>query len=515
MRTLFKLMLVLALAILGACATKPPTDYPKTPSFALEDTSLTKLGKLVSKRTGGRGPDESGFFVLRDGVDALAARLILAGHAERSIDTQYFLIQNDISGVLFINSLLDAADRGVRVRLLVDDIQTVGEDAAMTAIDSHPNIELRVYNPYAHRSSARNIEYITDLSRVDYRMHNKSFTVDSQVAVVGGRNIGDEYFDANPEFEFADLDLAGIGPVSKQVSHAFDTYWNSEFAFPAGALVESTTNPQALRDLRKSHDAVIADPKHATYQAGLHSVIIDNILKPGFPLFWGNATVVFDDPEKTEGEESAGKVRTVRSVVSPKIRATESELMVVSPYFVIQDEGVASFRKLRDSGVRIVVMTNSLASTDMVPAHAGYAHYRMPLVEMGVELHEVKPDASFDEESKSGGDFTHTAVHMKAFTIDRRFIFVGSFNWDPRSSYLNTEMGLFIESPGLAEWAVNQFEDRLPRHTFSVSLDKNGDLRWVDTSGANDVVFDDEPMTSAWRRFTADFMGILPVEGEL
>jgi putative cardiolipin synthase len=481
--------------------------------MALEDTQDTYYGARVAALTSAHPEGGSGFYVLVEGIDALAARLILARRAERSIDAQYFLIQGDLAGFLFIDGLLDAADRGVRVRLLLDDIITVGYDEALAAIQSHPNVEIRIFNPFAHRSSARNFEYLTDLSRVDHRMHNKSFTVDNQVTIVGGRNIGDEYFDANREFEFADLDLLGLGPVAKDVSRGFDTYWNSEFAVPVEALVESAADPDALQAFRKHYAATLEAESSAQYRGALDSTIIDNMLSARLPLFWGMPMVVYDDPEKMA--DPAEDVMTVRSQLRPKVHAAESELLVVSPYFVPLDAGVEGFRTLRNRGVRVVVLTNSLASTDMVPAHAGYANYRKELLEMGVEMYEVKPHAGFEDSKRSGYEFSHSALHAKAFIVDRRFIFVGSFNWDPHSAYLNSEMGIFVDSPSLARWGAEKLTARLPGHAYRVRLNEAGDMEWVDTSGGDAVVFDDEPLTDFWRRFAADIYGTVPIEDEL
>ena len=506
------LMLTVAVAVLAACASVPP-DYPKSPSHAFEDTRTTELGRRISALTRGRAPDESGFYVLGDGVDALGARLNLARLAERSIDAQYFILNGDLVGTLLIDHLLDAADRGVRVRILIDDLYTLGDDEAIAVIASYPNVELRVFNPFSHRSKARYFEFLTDLDRVDHRMHNKSFTVDNQVAIVGGRNIADDYFDANREFEFGDLDLAAFGPVVPGVSTAFDTYGNSEFAVPAGALVAASNEPDAARKLRERHAGIREAAANATYRNALKSAVVDRVLDRDFPLFWGPATVVFDDPAKVE--KAHEEITTIRSVMAPEVRAADSELLFVTPYFVPFGTVVESFRKLRDRGVRIVGLTNSLASTDMIPAHAGYSKYRRQLLEMGVELHEVIPDVSFDEEGKTGLDFTLTALHMKAFVIDRRHTFVGSFNWDPRSSFINTEIGLFIDSPALGEWAAGMFESRLPEHSFRVRIDEDGDIEWLEQSAEGERVYDKEPRTGAWRRFQAGFYGILPIEEKL
>jgi putative cardiolipin synthase len=322
------LMLTVAVAVFAACATVP-SDYPKSPSHALQDTRTTELGRRVSALRRGRTPDESGFYVLADGVDALGARLELVRLAERSIDVQYFILNGDLVGTLLIDHLLDAADRSVRVRLLIDDLYTLGDDEAISAIASHPNVELRVFNPFSHRSTARYSEFITDLDRVDHRMHNKSFSVDNQVAIVGGRNIADDYFDANREFEFGDLDLAAFGPVVPGVSKAFDTYWNSEFAVPAGALVDASTDPDALRKLRERHAGIREDAANATYRNALESSVVDRVLGREFPLFWGTATVVFDDPAKVE--KAHEEITTIRSTLAPEVRAADSELLFVTP----------------------------------------------------------------------------------------------------------------------------------------------------------------------------------------
>ena len=251
----------------------------------------------------------------------------------------------------------------------------------------------------------------------------------------------------------------------------------------------------------------------ATNRAAVESTIVDNLLDPKFPLFWGTSTVIYDDPAKME--KPTEEIDTVRSQLTPKVQAAQSELLLVSPYFVPLKAGVGGFRNLRDRDVRVVVFTNSLASTDMVPAHSGYSDYRKDLLEMGVEMYEVKPTVSFDEAQKSGYDFTHSALHMKAFLIDRRYVFVGSFNWDPRSSFINSEMGLFIDSPPLANWAADKFDARLSKNAFLVRLDKDGDLEWIDATGDNDIVYDEEPLADPWRRFQSDLFGLFPLEGEL
>jgi putative cardiolipin synthase len=507
MVTLSRVTAALAMLVLAACATVP-SDYPKTPSHALDDTASTELGRRAARWGRDLGPGESGFFVMTEGVDALAARLALADRAERSIDAQYYIIHGDLVGDLFVDRLLAAADRGVRVRLLIDDFYTLGEDSTIAAIASHPNLELRIFNPFAHRSAARYTEFITDLDRVDHRMHNKSFTVDNQVAVVGGRNIAEEYFDAKSAWELDDMDVLAVGPVVKGVSAAFDVFWNSEFAIPAEALVKEEGTPETLKSLRAEHARTVADPAASVYLDGLQRSVVENVGDPRLPFFQGPATVVYDEPAKvTKPHEEA---RTIRSQLASRVHAARSELMVVSPYFVLPDELIAVFRQLRERGVRVVVLTNSLASTDVVPVHAGYRRARRPLLEAGVEMHEIKPDVTFDEEGKSGREFEHTGLHMKSFIIDRRYMFVGSFNWDPRSAKINTEIGVFVDSPEMAGWGADLLQRQLPIISYRVRLDDDGELEWVDASADGTVVYTREPKAGTWLRFQAWLAALFP-----
>jgi putative cardiolipin synthase len=296
------------------------------------------------------------------------------------------------------------------------------------------------------------------------------------------------------------------------VSRAFDIYWNSEFAFPAGALVEEEGGPEALRAVRQRHARTIQAEAAQTYASGLRTSMLQNMMDPRFPLFTGKATVVYDDPAKVERPE---EVTTIQSLLRERVHATRSELVVVSPYFVLLDDGLETFRKLRDRGVRIVVLTNSLASTDVVPVHSGYSKAREVLLEAGVEVHEIKPDVSFDEMRKSGIDFTHSSLHMKSFIIDRKSIFFGSFNWDPRSAKINTEIGIFVDSTALAEWAAELLTKRLRTNSYLVRLDADEEIEWLDLAGDEPVVYTKEPKTGGWRRFQAWFFGLLPVGKEL
>lgn len=506
-------LLLVVVSILVACATVP-FDYPRTPSSAFQDTEDTYVGQHVATVRDAHAEDGSGFYLLEEGIDALALRLLLARVAERSIDAQYFYILKDLTGHLFINELLNAADRGVRVRLLVDDILTIGSGPDIAALDSHPNIEVRIFNPFARRSSWRYVEFFTDLGRVNHRMHNKSFTVDNQITIVGGRNIGDPYFDAERNFQYGDLDVIGLGPVAKEVSAGFDVYWNFEAAVPAEAMVEQPDDADALQELRDRMASVEEDALQSRYGEALNSTILDNVASAQFPLYWADPIVVYDDPEKVL-DSAAADAPTIRSQMRSKVLGAAEELLIVTPYFVPQERGVGVFRELRDRGVRTLVVTNSLASTDQIAVHAHYARYRKELLEMGVELYEVKPDTNFQESQRSGYALSLSALHAKAFIIDRRYVFIGSFNWDPRSVDINTEMGIYLDAEPMATARAEKFFASLDKHAYRLRLDDDGDIEWVDSEETDEVLFTKEPLAGFWRRFQAGFYRILPIEGQL
>jgi putative cardiolipin synthase len=506
------ILCLLFLVCIAGCATSVPFDYPRTPSFAYTDTEDSYLGQAAATLLAPH-PDESGFYVLTDGIDALAIRLLLAKDAERSIDAQYFVIQPDMSGHLFADALLKAADRGVRVRLLIDDIQTIGLDRGMAVLAAHENIELRVFNPFANRSAMRNTEYVTNLKRVNHRMHNKSFTVDNIATVVGGRNIGDDYFDADLDFRFGDFEVLAFGDVTKDVSESFDVYWNSDISIPAEALVDEP-DPGDLQDMYDEIKPLIEKAKASKYGAALKRTLLQNITSAESSLFWGTPKVVYDDPEKAMDPDGEN-VRTLISQLRHEVLAAESELIIVSPYFVPGESGVVEFQQLRDRNVEVMVITNSLASTDMVPVHSGYSRYRKPLLKMGVTIYEVRADSHSEEKKSTGLKYSVSALHAKAFVVDRHYVFVGSFNWDPRSVKINTELGIYIDSPEFAVWLADGLQAYTPKNAFSVRLDDDGDIEWVEMTDDGEIIFDNEPDTGFWRRFNAGFFKLLPIEKQL
>jgi putative cardiolipin synthase len=483
----------------------------KTVSTALAPNPDTRLAHSMMPLAKAH-PGHSGFYLLRNGIEALAARLLLAERAERSIDVQYYLLHADLTGYVFVEQLLKAADRGVRVRVLLDDMTTKGHDPGLAALDAHPNIEVRIFNPFA-RDVGRWWSFLTDFGRVNHRMHNKSMTFDNQATIVGGRNIGDEYFDAKADTNYNDLEFFAVGPVVQEVSKEFDTYWNSAVVVPIQALV-GAPKPQDLERLRALLTGRADEARRTTYKAAFESSLSELFAFRAEDLQWAPWTLVYDPPEKAE----AGFTRhgeQVNARLRPTADSAQTELVMVSPYFVPRDRGVDWLRTLRQRGVRVVVVTNSLSSTDVLPVHAGYSRSRQALLKAGVELWEIREDPVRRDRQKRGLGFSASGLHAKAFAVDRRELFVGSFNLDPRSADINTEMGIVVDSPSLAGPAVDRLVTALPGEGYRLRLDSHGDIEWVARDGDIEVVYRTEPHAGFWRRLQVGFLRLLPIEAQL
>ena len=508
--------MLLGALLLSACGL--PKAGERTPSKALTDTQNTPLAAVVRPRVAAH-PGQSGIHALADAHDALAARLALTDAAQRSLDVQYYIWKKDMTGRVLVERLFRAADRGVRVRMLLDDLGTMPSDKVLLAIDSHPNIEVRMFNPVATRSM-RMVGLISDFARINRRMHNKSFTADGQVSIVGGRNIGDEYFGAHAGANFADLDVALIGPVVSQVSEEFDIYWNHAASIPIANLSQQNTTADSLAAQRlvlAAHHETTADSDYAAMLRD--SPFARQVRNRNLTFDWGRATVVVDHPDKVFSSSS-----DTTTHLAPQLRKltdeTKRELFLVSPYFVPGKEGVALLSAVRRRGSRVVVITNSLASTDGVPVHAGYQRYRRDLLEAGVELYEIKPAATDRRDRRSGGGFfgsrgsggsSGASLHAKTFAFDRRVGFVGSYNLDPRSSRLNTEMGVLFECPDLAKRLPESLERDIDSNMYRMEID-GGRLVWVTREGGNEVRYTTEPQSSAWKRAKVRVLSWLPIE---
>lgn len=517
--TIWASMMLLSFMAINGCATLPD-NTARMASQAFLDTEDTRLGRMYYEARAAH-TDESGFLPLGNGLDAFLARAVLADMAELIIDAQYYLLHQDLTGRLFIGQLVKAADRGVRVRLLVDDMDLADRDLGAAILDSHPNIEVRIFNPFSRRVG-RTSQYLTRLGSVTRRMHNKSFTVDNQTTVLGGRNIGNEYFEADPDLAFHDLDVLGIGPVAREISESFDTYWNHALAYPVTTLLKEQPSPQQLDEARREFDAFLAAEADSPYLNALRNSSLAKRLRSGDVRFnWGQARVVSDDPEKlVTDREASDQYRLVTDLV-PYFSRLERELIIISPYFVPGKEGVVFLKSLQERGVRVRILTNSLASTDVSVVHAGYARYRKELLRAGVELYEMNKQLSREQlnKKKTVDGSSKASLHAKSFVLDRARTFIGSMNLDPRSIVENSEIGLVLEVPeiavGMAEW----FDQNIDRLAFQVKLetDEHGSeqLRWYGQMAGAPVVFDVEPYSGFWRRIGVGLMRILPVESQL
>jgi len=356
------------IAVLSGCATVD-FDYPKPESSAYTDTGDTYLGKQLAGLAD-QHPGEAGFYPLSDGIDALASRLLLAERAEKTIDAQYYLIKNDIVSHAFINVLLRAADRGVRVRLLVDDIFTGGYDAGMAGLDSHPNFEIRIFNPFARRS-ARFMDGITSFSRVNRRMHNKSFTIDNQVTIIGGRNIADEYFGAREDAKFGDLDVMGIGPVVNDVSDMFDSYWSHERAAPIAAFAKMPDDPASeLERVRAGLEQSREQIKTSIYAEAVRDKALEYVETDASAFVWAPYTLAVDSPDKAF-KSKAKEAASITTPLRESLLSATHEAIIISPYFVPRKAGIEAISELQRKGINVTIITNSLAANNQSSVHGG------------------------------------------------------------------------------------------------------------------------------------------------
>jgi putative cardiolipin synthase len=506
--------LLILLGTLSACASVD-FDYPKETSTAITETRDTDLARAMDPLEA-LHPGQSGFNLLFDGIDALAARLLLAEEAEKTIDAQYYLITDDSIGFVFIGALIQAADRGVRVRLLLDDIQTNGYDAGMAGLDSHPNIEVRIFNPFSGRFM-KNLNDVFSFSRVNRRMHNKSFTIDNEITIIGGRNIADEYYGARSDINFGDVDVMAIGPVVREVSDMFDIYWNHKSAVPVPGFAKMPDDPAtALLKLREKIEAQFKAINQTQYAEAVKADF-DRFMQADVNIFtWADYELAYDSPDKVYKKAAkSGEIKTIASTLATTIESAEKELIVISPYFVPRKKGIEFFQELRDRDIEVTIVTNSLAATNHAIVHSGYMGSRKPLLEMGVKIHEVRFTAGLAESERGGTGAELATLHTKAFIVDCKDLFIGSFNWDPRSLNINTELGVVIKSEELATDICDNGNDGLSLKTYEVFLNEKGKVRWRDNSGPEPVVYDKEPDSGFWRRFSAGFWRIMPVKSQL
>ena len=509
----------IALLACAACASLPKT-HTYSPSSALADTAdTTSLGRVAARRmTELNGP--SGINLIPRGPDALFARLTIVDLAERSLDLQYYIWQDDTAGKLLIEAVMRAADRGVRVRLLIDDVGASPDDGTLLLLDAHPNIEVRLFNPIASRS-IRSLWMISDFSRVNRRMHNKSITADNQITIVGGRNIGDEYFEASTEMNYADLDALAIGAAVAAVSARFDRYWNSPIVYGISELRHESAASGDLERAAAGLRAFEQQQRAGSYAQAMRESRLSQELRDGRVSFSpARIEVTSDDPIKVE---HGGKDRSQNLMpqLRPQFDGARESVMLVSPYFVPRKGGVDFLRSLRARGVRVRVLTNGLASTDVLPVFGKYKKYRRQLLEAGVELYEIDPVYDLDGpagplQASDAAKAPRAGLHGKVLSFDCLQFFVGSMNLDPRSAFTNTEIGFLVDAPDVAGPLCEALDETFARGAFRLELTTTSNgarhMEWVDTDKGREQRFTSEPRASRWRRFKAWMYGILPIE---
>ena len=511
-RGLPRTVLIWLAKVLTGSATRHRPDYPRTVSTALEDPASTRLGQFFGPAAD-EHPGLSGFSLLSHGREAFIVRLALAEMAERSLDMQYYVWDGDTTGRIIVDSVIKAADRGVRVRLLVDDPYYKASDSVKAALDAHPNVEIRLFNPLTNRKWSV-LDFILDFRRVNRRMHNKLMVADNAAAIVGGRNVGDIYYGVNTIANYRDLDVLAVGPVVRDLSGVFDRYWNSASTVPIAAIVDRAYGAADL-------DAILVRLREAIAAADYPYPIDQDLEKLAAQstelrdnLVWAHGQVIADDPEAiARGKESDDVVEFIRG----RVAQLKEELLIELPYFVLPAGAQATVKALHERHVRVRVLTNSLASNDMLPAHSGYAKTRRRLLENGMELYELRPDTdAFRPGWSLLSGRSPAALHTKAMAFDREAVFIGSFNLDPRSAVINTEAGLYIESPELAERLTAYMATGVvPANSYRVLLDPNGEIVWETVRDGQKVRYRDEPETGFRRRFVADLWKLLPIDLQL
>ena len=508
---------ILITVILGGCLSVPrtlPKDTPpKRVSYTYEPPAGSRLAKLSNQLLADKTEDVSGFLMLARNDDALKWRLLLADLAEETLDMQYYVWKGDASADLLLDRVIKAADRGVRVRLLVDDVLHMGADPAIAALSRHPQIEVRLFNPLENRNEStfiRAMEFAGKIKQLNHRMHNKLFMADSRLAIMGGRNIGNEYFGLKRKQNFVDLDVLTFGEVIPQIAWTFDLFWNSEWAYPGEALIQNHPEPDLLDKLRQELQKSIQDDQDLLTAFQDDAVDPEQMLATlKAELYTGIADVVYDEP--LVGTEMP-PVQLIESLRQLK-QGVQTEILVSSPYFIPDNDFYQTMPDITSAGVRLAVLTNSLGSTNHPIVHSGYKKHRPRVLDTGAALFEFRPDAepaappdTPPVKAKAVG------LHAKFIVLDRRILFVGSLNLDPRSLYLNTEVGLLIESADLAEAVTILFEDLVaPGNSWQVRKNEANRLVWQ--SGSE--VRTSPPPSSVGRRFQSWFFGLFSLDEHL
>ncbi|MCP4898638.1 MAG: phospholipase D family protein [bacterium] len=514
MKRIATLVCLVQLLLLAACASLP-TGFEQVPSRTWHDPDSTQLGSFFAEFAPD-DPELSGVRLVSDPREAFRSRFGFAALAEKTLDLQYYLWKDDLTGQLLLHRALEAADRGVRVRILIDDIFHSGRDDLYAAIDAHPRVEVRLFNPMGTRGLGRNLNFVFHKSTLNYRMHNKIFLADNAVAIVGGRNIGDDYFGIDPKLNFRDLDVLAVGPAARQAGVAYDLYWNSEVAVPIAALLKKPVGEVELKQLRECLEASLAKLEGLPYTVPRNPddtrVALANLASD---MVWAEAEVIVDPLARFDGDTESEFVRWGRGLDE----SVEHEIVAQTAYLIPAKEGIEQMAELTERGVRVRILTNSLMSNNHLTVHAHYMKYRKRLIRAGVELHELRADAAMLEHFKEIENLiadSHAGLHTKAFVIDKKLSLIGSYNMDPRSRIWNSEIGLLVKSEEFASRVMAEMEEDFdPSNSFRVTLDENDKLRWTGSGEDGPQERTREPGAGLWKRFGARLFSWIPIEKEL
>ena len=486
--------LLAAFVLVASGCVSLPKHVHKTPSHALAEPDTTSLGRIVAVDESRK--NLSGIRLLSSGEEALASLIALADHAERTLDVQYYIIHEDESGRTLLRHVRMAADRGVRVRILVDDFNTVGEDRRFMRLGEHANVEVRVFNPFPGGRFATWTRFVAsayDIPRINHRMHNKLFVADNALAITGGRNIGDQYFTRDVHSNFIDLDVVAAGAIVPRLSASFDAFWNSKYAYPIASLA----SPVSAEAASSAIPPVDKDP------AASANWLEQELDAKDVHLIWVPATVLADGPAKIASETSPDEEVTIANDISTLMRSAKQELVVISAYFVPGEDGVALFRELVKRGVHVRILTNSLASTDSPIVHIGYSRYRVELLKLGVELSEVRLKLGQKRARFHPFRGSNASLHAKALVIDRKTVFIGSMNMDARSARTNSELGLVIRSPEIARQVISVLDDISADGSYKLQLQGQGDqIEWVSGDSGSETTWTTDPETTLLQRFS-------------
>ncbi len=496
---------LLASLLMAGCGTLP-TQVARPASTTLPPASDSPLVQLAERSL--PSAEATGFRLMPLGAYSLDARIQLAQRAKYSLDVQYYLIQDDKTGRLLLRNLRDAAQRGVRVRLLVDDLYTSGADPLFVGLAAFPNVEVRLFNPFCCGRSSLLTKYVAslgDFHRLNHRMHNKLFIADGAIAVAGGRNIADEYFMRSERENFVDMDTFLVGAVVPQLSRVFDAFWNSTQVYPADAIIRPGLSRQ---DLQRDFDRRVDDGEQVMaltlppFDVLGYGPIGEDIAAGRLGLIWGRASAFADPPDKvTALTDEEARAKSVTKSVLDLIMASKSEVVVSSPYFIPGSRGIAAIAKLHERNVHVTVLTNSLASNDEPLVHTGYAHYRTDMLRNGVDLYELSPTRNWRGKRLMLPGVSLGRLHAKTVIIDRRLVFIGSMNLDPRSASTNTEVGIIAEAPELAREVLRVIHVSKLQSAYRLRIAPDGEnLEWLASDGDKEIVLSDEPDTTAFMR---------------